>query len=304
MRGMATRKLSSVNLNQLLALDTLLAEGSVTRAAKQIGVSQSALSHSLSGLRGLFGDPLLVRSRDGMVLSERAERLSGPLRRALLDLEHALEDDSSFDPLTSRREFRLATADFIAVRVATQLAPKIAKVAPNFRLTFRPIGMHSLLESLERGDIDAVIGPPLDHAKSIEQEPWRDEEFVCVVRGEPPHRDHQFDLETYAKLDHVLISPTGGGAGWVDEALAKHGLSRRVIFRVPSFLMAPLIVANSDLVLTAPLSSVAPFIQAHGFRRVAIPIEIAPLSLSLIWLRRHSEDPGHKWFRELLASTG
>ena len=301
--AMASRKLSSVNLNQLVALDALLAEGSVTRAAQQIGVSQSALSHTLSGLRDLFGDPLLTRGREGMVLSARAEQLSGPLRRALMDLELLLERDPSFDPLTTQREFRLATVDFIAARVATQLLPAFAKLAPQARLTVRPLSFPSLIESLECGDLDAVIGPRFAPGASVEQEAWREEDFVCVVRADHPGIGTELDLKTYVALDHLLISPTGSGTGWVDQALAERDLARRVIFRAPSFLMAPIIVANSDLVLTAPHSAVELFVQALDLRRLTPPIELAPLSLVLSWHRRSTDDAGQKWFRDLLTAA-
>lgn len=302
---MASPKLSSVNLNQLVALDTLLAEGSVTRAAQQIGVSQSALSHTLSGLRDLFGDPLLIRGREGMVLSERAVQLSGPLRRALLALERLLERESSFDPAATEREFRLATADFVAARVAAYFIPIFAQHAPRARLTIRPLSTASRLETLERGDIDVMIGPRFEGGASIDQCVWRDEPFVCIVRGDHPRVQGELDLdlETYAELGHVLVSPSGSGTAWVDQALAERGLNRHVVFRAPSFLMAPLIVAGSDLILTAPQSAVEPFVVPHGLLCVPPPLELAALPLALSWHRRANDDPAQQWFRSLLAQA-
>lgn len=300
---MASPKLSSVNLNQLVALDVLLQEGSVTRAAQKIGVTQSALSHTLSGLRDLLGDPLLVRGRQGMVLSERAEQLSGPLRRTLTDLERLLVRDPSFDAATTEREFRLATGDFIAARVSSHLVPAFAERAPAARLTIRPLSTLTRLEMLERGDIDVLIGPRFDGGASIEHRAWRDERFVCVVRGDHPGVGDELDLKTYTELGHVLVSPTGSGTGWVDQALAERGLGRRVVLRAPSFLIAPVTVAASDLVLTAPESAVRPFIEGFGLRHVALPIELSPLALVLSWHRRSTDDPAQVWFRELLMES-
>ncbi|MEM6993795.1 MAG: LysR family transcriptional regulator [Myxococcota bacterium] len=300
---MASRRLSSVNLNQLVALDTLLDEGSVTRAAHKIGVTQSALSHTLAALRDLLGDPLLVRESSGMVLSDRAKRLSGPLRRNLAELERILSPEPSFDPATTERDFRLATEDFIAARVAAHLVPEFKAHAPHASLTIRPLTGISRVDALLSGEIDVLIGPTFDGGVHVQHQPWCDEPFACVVRRGHPQVGDTLDLETYVALGHVLVSPTGRGTAWVDQGLAERGLARRVVFRAPSFLMAPMIVASSDVVLTAPVGALQPFVDAFGLRQLPPPLPLAPLPLSLSWHRRNEALPAQQWFRTLLREA-
>ena len=302
---MGSPTLSSVNLNHMVALDALLSEGSVSRAARRIGVSPSALSHTLAALREMFGDPLLVRGREGMSLSPRAERLSGPLRKALRELERILDQEPGFDPATTTREFRVATGDFVAGRVVAPLLAAFAREAPEARISIRPLDVSRSLDILERGDVDLVLGPPLDGGESINVEPWAEEPFVCCVRADHPVVEGEaIELETYSSLDHILVSPAGTGTAWVDQALAERGSARRIVCRVPSFLVAPMIVAESDLVLTAPRSAVEPFVAGFALRLLESPVELPTLSLVSSWHRRDVDDPGHRWFRELIARGG
>jgi DNA-binding transcriptional LysR family regulator len=300
---MGSTSLSSMNLNHLVALDALLSEGSVAKAARRVGISASALSHTLATLRETFDDPLLVRGRDGMSLSPRAQQLAAPLREALRGIERILDQGPGFVPATTTRELRIATGDFVAARLAAELLAQMAARSPGAKLSVRPLDLSRCLDMLERGEVDLVLGPHLDAGESVEIEPWTEEPFVCCVRKDHPtvHGD-EIDLDTYSSLDHILVSPTGTGSAWVDRALADRGFGRRVVCRVPSFLVAPMIVAESDLVLTAPRSAVAPFVAGLGLRLLAPPLELPALKLYASWHRRDTDDPGHRWFRTLIAS--
>ena len=130
--------LRGINLNLLVALDALLSEGSVTRAAERLGLSQSAMSHNLANLRVLFDDPLFVRTPEGMEPTARARALSAPLRAALYDLERVVASEPSFDPATARRGFTVATADFVAARLGADVIATLAAVAPGVDLSVRP----------------------------------------------------------------------------------------------------------------------------------------------------------------------
>lgn len=292
--------LAAINLNHLLALDALLTEGNVTRAAKRVGISQSAMSHTLASLRRTFDDELLVRGRSGMQPTARALALAGPLRDALGGLRRVVDGDDGFDPALTTKELRIATADFVAATLGPAVVEALRREAPHATLTLRPLRMGELEAQLERGDIDLAIGPRVVAGASTITHTIAEHPFVCVVRADHPTVSRAPSLEEYMALDHLLVSPTGIGTAFVDEALAREGRHRHIACRVASFLVAPLVVARTDLVLTAPEGSARPFADALGLRLLPAPVEIPPLSLAMSYAARWQDDPCHRWFRRLV----
>ncbi|MCA9615985.1 MAG: LysR family transcriptional regulator, partial [Myxococcales bacterium] len=145
-------RLARANLNQLVTLDVLLEVGSVTRAAERLGVTVSAVSHTLRALRETFDDPLLVRGRGGLTPTPRALALVGPLRTGLVTLDQALADDPRFDPSTSTREVRIATTDYVAVVLSPTLVPRLRAVAPRLSVNLVPLAEDAIEGMLERGE--------------------------------------------------------------------------------------------------------------------------------------------------------
>jgi DNA-binding transcriptional LysR family regulator len=292
--------LASLNLNLLVALDALLQQGSVTRAAKLVGVSQPAMSHSLAALRDHFHDPLLVRGSRGMELTPRAEQLAAPLRQALSDLERAIESGLGFDPQTTTRQFRVATEDFVAGLLAPALSEAIASAAPQASVVITAFHGRRIGTLLERGEAELAIAPSTFGDAGSERLTLRDDPFLCAVAaGHPLAGVAAPSLEAYLAQPHLLVSPTGAGAGLVDELLEARGLVRRVVCRVASFAVAPLVVARSGLLLTAPQSAITPHQRALGLHTFPPPLELPLLHLEAFWHRRHDADEGHRWLRRL-----
>lgn len=316
-RPAAPERLAGVDLNLLVSLDALLSERHVTRAARRLGVTQSAMSHTLRRLRDLFEDPLLVRAPGGMVPTPRAEALSLTVRTGLATLGVALFEPATFDAATSTRRFRLATPDLFDAVALAPLLQQLGQTAPGVDLTAVSISRGGVWEGLASGELDVAVMPKLDGPNSTaplwtEDCPeglqtrtlFRDEFVVFLRQGHPAlGADQGIDLERYAAARHLMVSPTGEGHGLVDDLLATAGLSRRVALRIPHFTSAPAIVATSDLVLTGP--------QALGALMAYLPCVSVPPPMAIpghrvvmFWHERMTQDPGHRWLREALAGLG
>lgn len=296
---MADARLGAINLNLLTALDALLAEGNVTRAAARTGVTQSAMSHSLRQLREMLGDPLLVRGPSGMTPTPRATALREPVRRGLVELSRALAA-TEIDPRDAKRTFTVSSGDFFSALLLPPLLDALRE-APGIDLNVRPAdpGRDDLL--LEAGEVDAVIAVAVAERATLRRVRLFTETFACLVRADHPAVGETLTLETYASLSHALISPRGSGPSFVDEALAREGLSRRIALRIPFFLAAPTIIARSDLVLTAPRRVAREFAKTLPLRVLPPPIPVASFTVHLIWHERDDADPVHAWLRKAIV---
>ncbi|MCA9551305.1 MAG: LysR family transcriptional regulator [Myxococcales bacterium] len=300
---MPRRPLSTINLNQLLALDALLTEVNVTRAAQRVGVTQSSMSHSLRALRELFEDELLVRGREGMQLTAKAEALVGPLHRTLRALQQLVDEDPEFEPATSQREFRISSADFAAALVLPPLLAALERTAPGVRLVLRPLDVRGTALALEREHLDLAIGPPLPETVSVIEETLLTERYVCVTRRAHPRGAGPWTLDEYCAARHLLVSPTGSGTGVVDDALEALGRRRDVVCRVASFLSAPPVVAESDVVWTALESAVRGSVARFALTVTDVPLELPTPEVRLAWHRRFDRDPALMWLRALLHAA-
>ncbi len=304
MSDMHALHLGSLDLNLIVALDALLADRNVTRAAQRIGITQSAMSHSLARLRALTGDALLVRGPGGMLPTARALALGPPIRRALEEVTTALRSPAAFDPATVRQTVRIATSDYGELILLPRLAGRLAKEAPGIDLrvvpyTDDPRGV------LGAGNVDVIVAPvlPRDAVPGIFSKKLFDEKFVCVVRKGHPLVRSKLTLARFAGAAHALISPRGREGSFVDDALARLGLSRRVAVAVPHFLVAPHVVAASDLILTVA-ARVAELLTAPlGLVVLEPPRELCleGFSMSALWHERTHRDPAQKWLHHLLV---
>ncbi|AGC46327.1 LysR family transcriptional regulator [Myxococcus stipitatus DSM 14675] len=293
--------LSGINLNLAVALDALLTEGSVTRAAKRVGITQSAMSHALAQLREMLGDALLIRGRGGMVRTPRAEQLAAPLHRGLLEVQRALRNESVFEPRTSSRRFTIASGDYHAATLLPPLLEILDAEAPGVDITIRPLVVPQLEAQLESGEVDLVIAAFPDPFPALRQQRLFREDFVCIVRRDNAAVKRGLDLETYLRLPHVLISPRGDGAGAVDMALERLGQSRRIGLRLPYFLTAALAVVRSNHVLTAPRRLAELFQDLCPVRLMPPPVTLAPFDVLQLWHERFDDEPAHRWLRTQIA---
>jgi DNA-binding transcriptional LysR family regulator len=297
--------LTAMNLNLLVALEALLKTRSVTRAAEKLGVTQSAMSHSLRQLRAAFEDELLVRTGAGLIMTPRAERLAARLGPGLDALKAALQDDPPFDPRSATRRFSLISGDFLAVGVLPALLGILGGEAPQVDLdvstTARGLDAAHYLGRLERGETDLLVGALVAERPAIKRRVLHTERFACLLRADHPDVKRTLTLARYTRLGHVLIVTSGEGPSVVDTRLAALGRQRRVAVRVASFLAAPMAVAASDLILTAPTSLAVHFARRYPLRVLPPPLELPSFDVVQLWHERMDDDPGHAWLRGAVA---
>jgi DNA-binding transcriptional LysR family regulator len=293
-------RLSGIDANLLVALHALLTERSVTRAAARIGVTQPALSHSLARLRDHFDDPLLVKKGRELVLSNKAAAMIDAVAEALDALGRVFEAGAPFDP-KSPRAFVVACADLFALRFVPPVLAALRREAPAIDLEVRPLAARASLQILDDG-VELAFGVFEDLHSSINQQQLFRDPFVCVVRRRNPRvKKNALSLEAYLASPHLEVSPAPRArpGDRISRVLAARGHRRRVTTRVPYFALAARILAESDLVLTMTRRFAEQMTTLAPLRIVRAPIDLASLSFSQIWDRRHDDDAAHAWLRAL-----
>jgi DNA-binding transcriptional LysR family regulator len=290
----------TVDLNLLVALDALLAERNVTRAAARLNLSQSAMSAALARLRTLFGDPLLLRTSGGMLATSKGQELVAPVRLVLTEIGRIVQRPERFDPAGTERVFTIAASDYVEYAILPRLVDFLEVHAPRARLAVRPMDFGAVGRRLESGDVDlgilgAAFAPP-----SLRSRPLFVERFVCVARKGHPGVGERLTLDGYCTLEHVLVSPSGGAfSAPADDALAALGRRRHVRLSVPHFLLVPEILTRSDMIAVLPER----LARGYGdrFRVFEVPFELAPFTVVAIWHERTHRDPALAWLRQSLA---
>lgn len=297
--------ISDFDLNLLLALDALLQERHVTRAAARVGLSQPAMSNALARLRNLLGDPLLVRTQRGMLPTPRAEQLQGPVREALEAVERAVSNTEAFTPATCEAGFDLLTSDAIGMLLLPALSVRLRAEAQKMDLRVHALESDDPWKGLENGRMDLVVGvydapPPGVHCQAL-----YDERFVCLMRSDHPRARHALTVQEYVALPHIRIATARAGVGSsvVDLALARRGLSRRIAMTLPHFLVAPYVVAQNDHVITFPSRLADYFAAFLPLRVVEPPLELPGYTISLFWHKRLHRDPACRWLREQIVAV-
>lgn len=295
-------RLAGIDLNLLTSLDVLLDEASVTRAARRLGKTQPAVSHNLRRLRELLGDPLLVRTPHGMQATPRAHELRPAVRAALEAAETVLQAAPRFDPARAERSFVLAMADQAAFQLLPPLVQRLAAAAPGITLQLRPPPA-DLAAALSEGEFELAIGVFGDSPSGIRSELLWTETFACVVRRGGPGTRGPFDLRRYLARPHLLVAPRGRPGSIVDDLLARDHLRRRVAVVVPHFLVAPAIIAASDLVWTAPAGLAHALAARYALTVRPPPLAIPSFAIAMRWHLRLDRDPGLAWLRSLLREV-
>lgn len=298
-------RLSQIDANLLVALDVLLEERHVTRTARRLGVTQSAMSQTLRRLRDALDDPVLVRSGTRMVATPRAEALAGPLRAALRGIDHLLAGDEDFAPAEAERTFRLACLDSYSISLVPSLLARLAESGPDLTLDVAHLEIDRIWERLRSGEVELAIIGPWDVPADMSTAPLFDERMVGMVRAGHPILDGPIDPPAYARWPHAVTRLTGRGDYPIDRRLEALGVKRRVIGCTPYFLVAPALVADSDLIVTVPRTA------AHAFaERWPVALFDPPLgspmtyTVSLAWPDYLETDAGHRWLRRTVLAIG
>lgn len=292
-----------IDLNLLVAFDALTNERNVTRAASRVGVSQPAMSAALSRLRKLFGDPLFVRSADGLLPTPRARDLAEPISQALRQIESSLVRKPEFVPGKASLTFKLGLSDYPAFVLLPSLLQTLGKKAPDVSLNVHAFNDRDhAVDLLDAGAIDSAISVPPTHADGrILMRPVLRDEFVTIVASDHPAARRGMNMKTYLKLPHVLVSPEGELYGLVDQALAQQGKKRKLALTLTQMFAVPAIVARTSMTATV-MKRVA--LHSPASRQLVLfppPVTLPEVVFDLIWHRRSDSHPAQLWFREFIA---
>jgi len=295
--------LASLDLNLLVALDALVSEAHVGRAAKRIGLSQPAASHALRRLRELLDDPLLVRVGARMQLTPRAQGLRTPLAQAL-DQVRGLFVADTFDPRTSSRRFALMMSDHVVDLVVPLLLERIVAQAPHVRLNVTPwLGSAVMTTDLARS-IDLVIACTGEAFPGFHrQRLFTDTEAIAVRSGHPAGARLK-RLDDFLKANHVAVVGRSQREDPVDSWLREQGVERKIALVVPSYLQALHLVARTDLVAFVPRRLIDTMVEPLSLIVVSPPIDPGSYEEFLFHPTRAQVDPGSIWLRNQVLTVG
>ncbi|MBO1256526.1 LysR family transcriptional regulator [Alteromonas sp. 5E99-2] len=303
--------IAKVDLNLLVYLDVLLREGSVTKAANQLGITQPAMSNGLKRLRDLFSDPILVRTSEGMTPTSRALELQPIIRDVLRKLESAVQPTLAFEPEHSSRTFRIMTSDYAESTLIIELIGKLSTLAPNITLdliTPSDVTFHDV----EHGRVDMAINQFDELPLSFHQKLLWNDSFSCVLSKTHP-LVNKFDLDSYLSAQHIWVSKTGYGVGvgidpsevqklgWVDAELIKLGRQRNIRVFTRHYYAALQLAKSQHLIATLPTKAALTITDDPNVIITPPPFDIPPIALKMAWSALLHHDPGHIWLRRLIS---
>lgn len=288
---------SNLDLNLLVALEALLDERSVGRAAQRLHTSPPAMSRTLARLRRIFEDPVLVRAGHAMVPTPRALAMAGDVREALERARALFAPPEQPNLATLRRTFSVQTGDLLFSM--SSLVAQVRAQAPGVTLRFAAES-HEDTHSLRDGAVDLELGQIRRTEPETHIEPVLTDRMVGVVRADHELLTKAITPRRFAAADHVVFSRRGQVSGPIDELLAAYGLRRRVVVCAPSPTAALFLVANSDLVgiYAARIGRDAIDRMSLNVSAFEVPLELPPLQISMAWHPRHDADGAHSWLRQ------
>lgn len=298
--------LNTFDLNLLRALDALIETRSATRAGAKIGLSQPAVSAALGRLRVALGDPLFVRIGPRLEPTDHALSLAAGVRAILEQTEAVISGPARFDPATSTARFRISGSDFFAAMLMPILADHLARHAPGLRVQLVDLVPDNHASILETQTVDLALIPQFDGPSWMEWQPLFHAPFAMIARRDHPRLldlppGSAVPLDRLCALDHILFSPEGNLTGLADTALAKVGARRRVVMTLPVMQGVCNAVAESDRVAIVPRHLAEKMQVRLALRILALPMPMPAPLLGMVWHRRRSNAPSHKWLRDCIA---
>lgn len=296
-------RFNKLDLNLLVALNALLTERSITRAAERLHLSQSAMSNSLGRLRDYFEDDLLVQVGRQMEPTPRAETLREAVRDVLLRIETSVAAQPRFDCTTSDREFRLFVSDYSMAVLIPHALELAAKRGSKVRFNLLP-QVNNPGRPLEHGEADLLVIPKVYCLPEHPTEIVFEDGFVCVVWSGSQHANAPMTFERYAAAAHAVMVPAAATQpafeSWFVE---RYGLSRRIELRTYSFSALPLLVVGTELVATVHARLARLLAPSLPLRLLPLPLPMPPFEQAMQWHKYRSTDPGLIWLRELLQQA-
>mgnify|MGYP002700096609 FL=1 len=291
-----------IDLNLFTVFEAIYTEGSLTQAGKRLNLTQPAISHALSRLRGRLDDPLFVRHGHKMRPTPLAQNLLPEIQSALKQLNKALQQAHTFDAAKSDKTFRLAMRDVMEATMLPPLIQALAQEAPKVQVASVRIDRRDMAQKLASGDLDFAIDVLLPNQDSIKHHKLIDDELVILTNKKQLNLTKSMSEEQYLKAKHILVSTRATGPSLVDYALSALGFQRDIQLRCQHYYAACQVVAKTDLILTMPKRYAHVLVQHFDNISVhPLPFASRDIDAHIYWHQTRDSDPSSVWFRNFLA---
>lgn len=296
------RPLDQLDLNLLRLFEAVMREGSITRAATALGLSQPAASNALKRLRAYCGDPLFVRTTQGLKPTPMASAILPTVTQTLTSLQGALDEYRHFEPARSTRKFNLLMLDVGELMYMPRLMAHLQPIAPGIRITCRQIERDRYAQALATGEADMALGQVPAGQPELVHQRLSDEPVICLVgRGHPAAEAGRITRQQFLDTPQVAIRSEITMEARILEALGPDAAQRRVVLEVHHFMAMPLVLAQYPLIAVIPKAVADTFEPFLHLRSFPMPYPLEPVYVSQFWHRRSQHDAGHRWLRGVIA---
>lgn len=294
--------ITSLDLNLLYIFDNLFKTRSVSNSARQLGLSQPALSNALARLRRTLDDDLFLRSKSGMIPTIKSNEIHPIIREILENIEFQILKSRSFDFKTSSKTFHLCATDNELLTYINHFIcnKEIAKTQLKFKLSFPK--EFDFFQNMENLIVDLSFGVDIPRRSNFEYEHIYSQKYVCLSKSKLS-ASYGISLKKYLSLDHILVSPLGGATGPVDLKLQEIGLKRNISLIVPSFSLLPQYLSNREFIVTLPELIAKEFSEKYKFNLYKLPFELEEINMQMVWHKSLSNDESHIWLRSKIKES-
>lgn len=289
------------DLNLLVVFDAVMRTRSLTAAGHELGRAQPTISHAISRLRALSGDPLFVRTRNTLEPTALAQQLADPIAEALGLVQGSLTRSLLFHPKTSQALFTILMSDIGQVNLLPQLVRYLRQEAPNVRIIAAQLPREAYADAMQQGRADLAIGAISQLKGGFMQQRLFNTSYVCMVAADNELFGNSISLEQYVEANHVGIISPGLSEIEIERLLLPAGRSRRIVVRVPHYLAAPGLLPGTDLVATLPKRVLAAYPYPERLRQLPLPVEVPAMRVHQYWHERAHHDAAHRWLRGVVA---
>jgi len=292
-----------LDLNLLMAFDALLRERGVTRAAEQLGLTQSAMSHALSRLRLFFNDPLFVRVGDAMHPTPKAEQLGETVLAIVAMVQNDLISQTGFDASMARRAFKLSMTDMGELVFLPKLIEQLRIQAPHCSIRTMQIPPERVEVALESGEVDLALGSLSTVPQGLFQQELFQHHFVTLISSANKEVGGHITLDQFCRMQHIVVTQSGK-SDFYDRVIEENGVQRDVYLITPHFLVVPLLLEkNPDMVATVPLELGRVFQKYRGVRMLDPPVPLPSFSIRQHWHPRYHHDEANIWLRRMVKEA-
>ncbi|MDN4572530.1 LysR family transcriptional regulator [Pandoraea cepalis] len=294
--------MDNLDLKNLMVFDEVYRTGSISRAAEKLDLGQSAVSMILTKFRKHYGDPLFVRTSEGMQPTRLADEIVGPIRQAMTALKTTLHHRAEFDPKTSDRMFSLCMTDIGQRVMMPRLLKHFGDVAPHIRIDLSYTSEHTARQ-LESGEIDLAMGFLTNLDPGIYQQQLFTDRFVCIVNRE--HRrlaGTSLTLEEFERESHLIVATHGTGHVIVEETLERQGIKRRIGLRIPNYLGVVSNIVCTECLAIVPERFARIIAESNPIKVMELPFTVPNYRVMQHWHERYSRDPASVWLRETIGT--